>query len=96
MKLYATVQSERASKGQGGEWLDIEIKDAYKDIIGIIKVRVRDDETGDFYSFEISHAEHIYIKKNIMKAKGEKKKGEVKQVKVKNEHMFTTGNDWHD
>jgi hypothetical protein len=25
MKLYATVTSERATKGQGGEWLDIEI-----------------------------------------------------------------------
>lgn len=25
MKLYATVTSERASKGQGGEWLDIDI-----------------------------------------------------------------------
>lgn len=25
MKLYATVSSERASKGQGGEWLDIDI-----------------------------------------------------------------------
>ena len=25
MKLYATVTSERASKGQGGEWLEIEV-----------------------------------------------------------------------
>lgn len=25
MKLYATTTSERASKGQGGKWLDIEI-----------------------------------------------------------------------
>lgn len=30
MKLYATVTSERASKGQGGEYLDIVITDSQK------------------------------------------------------------------
>lgn len=39
MKLYATTTSERASKGQGGEWLDINIKDERKVTFAIIKVR---------------------------------------------------------
>lgn len=56
MKLYATVTSERASKGQGGnEYLDIEIKDDNKEIIGKIHVRPFTDKVGDgvkvFYSF---------------------------------------------
>ena len=38
MKLYATITSERASKGQGGKWLEIEILDENKRILGIIKV----------------------------------------------------------
>lgn len=39
MKLYATVESERARKGQGGEWLDIEIKNGDKLCVALIKVR---------------------------------------------------------
>ena len=30
MKLYATTSSERATKGQGGQWLDIKITDKDK------------------------------------------------------------------
>lgn len=30
MKLYATVRSERATKGQGGKWLDIEVLGEHK------------------------------------------------------------------
>lgn len=33
MKLYATTTSERASKGQGGAWLDITVTDKHKNII---------------------------------------------------------------
>lgn len=33
MKLYATVTSERASKGQGGEYLDIKVQDKNKYLI---------------------------------------------------------------
>lgn len=39
MNLYATVQSERAKKGQGGEYLDIEIKNGDKICVAVIKVR---------------------------------------------------------
>lgn len=38
MKLYATVQSERAIKGQGGEYLNINITDERKALIAHIKV----------------------------------------------------------
>jgi hypothetical protein len=37
MKLYATTTSERASKGQGGKWIEIEVKDENKEIIAIMK-----------------------------------------------------------
>lgn len=33
MKLYATTTSERASKGQGGEYLNIEVKGENKENI---------------------------------------------------------------
>lgn len=39
MKLYATTTSERASKGQGGEWLDINIYNEKKEIIAKFEVR---------------------------------------------------------
>ncbi len=39
MKLYATITSERATKGQGGEWLDINIKESRKVTFAVIKVR---------------------------------------------------------
>jgi hypothetical protein len=33
MKLYATTKSERASKGQGGEWLEITVTDKDRNIL---------------------------------------------------------------
>ena len=39
MRLYATVQSERASKGQGGNYLNIEIMDEMKKVMWTVKVR---------------------------------------------------------
>lgn len=38
MKLYATTTSERASKGQGGDWLEIEITGEKKERLAIITV----------------------------------------------------------
>lgn len=46
MKLYATVTSERATKGQGGEYLDIEIHNEHKEIVAILKVRNVEGERG--------------------------------------------------
>lgn len=44
MKLYATIQSERAKKGQGGKWLEIEILDENKKPLGIVKVFPADEK----------------------------------------------------
>lgn len=38
MKLYATVTSERATKGQGGEWLAIGIQNEDKETFAYINV----------------------------------------------------------
>lgn len=38
MKLYAKTTSERASKGQGGQWLKIEVLNEYKKLLGIINI----------------------------------------------------------
>ena len=45
MKLYATTTSERASKGQGGRWLEITIYGEDKKKIWIIKVRRYSEKT---------------------------------------------------
>ena len=45
MKLYATVTSERASKGQGGKYLDIDIRDSKRNLIFQIKVS---ENKGDY------------------------------------------------
>lgn len=39
MKLYATITSERATKGQGGNFLDIEIMGENKVVIARVKVK---------------------------------------------------------
>ncbi len=44
MKLYATTTSERASKGQGGEYLFINIKDERGVSFGFIYVRKENDK----------------------------------------------------
>lgn len=38
MKLYATVTSERASKGQGGEWLEIEVQNDKRKRIALLSI----------------------------------------------------------
>ena len=38
MKLYAKTTSNRASKGQGGDWLKIEITDEKNKRLGIIDI----------------------------------------------------------
>lgn len=70
MLLYATIESERASKGQGGEYLDINIKDERGVTFCLLKVR---KEQGKFYPtiYHYSHGEMIEDRKidNIEKAK---------------------------
>lgn len=42
MKLYATTTSERASKGQGGEYLEIDITNDKKEQLAYISVKIID------------------------------------------------------
>jgi hypothetical protein len=44
MKLYATIESERAKKGQGGKWLEIEIMGENKKPLGRIIIFPADDK----------------------------------------------------
>ena len=78
MKLYATIESERAKKGQGGEDLVITITGAHK--TELVTMVVRPD--GDHYRIDgWTHDNHridISISEN-MQRKGEKKKGEICQ-----------------
>ena len=88
MRLYATTTSERASKGQGGEWIDIEIKNHLKEIVAEIKIR--EIEGAKCYdtrrTIEIWHnglTDVLSYKDNDMTTsekitKGEKQKGEQK------------------
>lgn len=79
MKLYGTVTSERASKGQGGEYLDIELKNELKIVFASIKVRNQvieiwhDGET-EIKSFKDSAwNREIY---EYQKTRGERQKGD--------------------
>lgn len=63
MKLYATTTSERASKGQGGEWLDIEIIGENRGTIGKIEAR----DCGGYYSLKLSTP---YNEGDLLKRKG--------------------------
>lgn len=58
MKLYATITSERASKGQGGKELDIEILNEKREVIASIKIDTDIQgkaRMGVFYEEEKSH-----------------------------------------
>lgn len=54
MKLYATVQSERASKGQGGnDFIHIDITDDNKDLIAQLRFTPFVDTVGDGIKFRV-------------------------------------------
>jgi hypothetical protein len=47
MKLYATTTSERASKGQGGNNIEITIQNKEKDILLRFEVKTKDERVTD-------------------------------------------------
>lgn len=64
MKLYATVTSERASKGQGGEWLDIVItvENPYtKERHTFRTINVRERKCSDSTSYTVDNGGDEYI-----------------------------------
>ena len=75
MKLYATVTSERATKGQGGDNLLISITGEDKKLLWQITV----DKVGNTYCMGLNENEDGLFKTAYsfrIKTKGEKKKGE--------------------
>jgi hypothetical protein len=72
MKLYATTTSERATKGQGGKWLNIEISDEKANPLWIIQVR-----DYDFFN-ELRLIFPAQLKESLVFEipKGKKQKGE--------------------
>jgi len=74
MTLYATVASERASKGQGGnEYLDIEVQDKRNAIVLMMRIEeVKNNPTVTFY--EAGDINTSKIVDYELKSKGEKQK----------------------
>lgn len=62
MKLYATVRSERASKGQGGnEFLDIIVLDDNREEVMRTRIEPFSDSIGDGLRANTRWAEHVYV-----------------------------------
>ena len=82
MKLYATVTSERASKGQGGnEYLDIAVTDDNEEQIARMRIYPKKDNIGEFTDVIIEFSEHLYVNghhwlDDEVTGKGKKQKGE--------------------
>jgi len=85
MKLYATITSERATKGQGGnDYLDIYINDDGGEI-GYLRIIPDANNIRVRYVFKDKEDKTIYIPKNIVKAK--RQKGECLADNCFNERM---------
>ncbi len=78
MKTYATVTSERASKGQGGEYVEISLKGAHS--TEIASLRFSTDGSGYRLSgwTHDNHRIDFSISENT--EKGERQKGELCNV----------------
>lgn len=78
MRLYSTVTSERASKGQGGnKYLDIKILNEKKEEIMDITLQVNETKQGDLISlcYGIDESKIVSIGRT---SKGKQKKDECK------------------
>ena len=71
MKLYATTISERASKGQGGKWLDIEIRNEQKRLLAIITIRSKEPQSA---VIGIVNAPDVKVDTMIEKARVKRRK----------------------
>lgn len=74
MKLYSTITSERASKGQGGQYLDISI---FSESEKIAELYIREYE-GDIVIKYQNINNNVYqgIAKELKRIKGKRQKGE--------------------
>lgn len=88
MKIYATTTSERASKGQGGKYIEITLQDEQKDIL--IRFETVPNKDYPYYSIRIveGNIDYLQVLKNQLaffldNSKGNKKKDEVTCEKCK-------------
>ena len=78
MKLYATTTSERASKGQGGDYLEIAITEESKQPLW--QVSVLDDE--EDYIIRVWNEQHNkFMENRVQKIMVEHTKAEKKKAK---------------
>lgn len=76
MKLYATVKSERASKGQGGqEYIDIIVNDERGKNLSRLYVEIRDDEIHTELR-RYSNGEKLIFSDELPTKKGKQQEGE--------------------
>jgi len=76
MKLYATVSSERATKGQGGnEYLDSVVSINKHEVL---KIQIDKHENGTHYALQVLERGYIVFEENypIEETKGKKQKGD--------------------
>jgi hypothetical protein len=99
MKLYATVTSDRASKGQGGNsFIDVYINDEEGSMLAKMRIDLATDYVGQLITASIDFREDIYvnghhwldaeIRDREYKTKGEKQKGDKLNSYIDN--MFTS------
>ncbi len=60
MKVYATVTSERASKGQGGQWLNITLQGEGTEHIAFLRLAQSEAEP-DKYMLDIQPEDNVEI-----------------------------------
>lgn len=79
MKIYGTVTSERASKGQGGEWLKIAIENEARKKVAVVHVNaLYQGRTGITLEYlpEVYATDMPTVLLGQATEKGEKQKGE--------------------
>jgi hypothetical protein len=56
MKLYAKTTSERASKGQGGKWIEIDILDERKQLVYMLSIKneIHKPEMRVYYDIDLA------------------------------------------
>jgi hypothetical protein len=82
MKLYATTTSERATKGQGGKHIDIQLQGEGGQELGVISARY--DEYNKEYFLNYWHKSKCISINRIKEVKGKSQKGECKICKFTN------------
>jgi cell fate regulator YaaT (PSP1 superfamily) len=80
MKLYATTTSQRATSGQGGDYLDIRITDEDKEILATLKVYTAEAYNADYMLIYTARGQKSFRQLADRIGKTTKTKGEKQKV----------------